>query len=71
MLNEGPAPVTAYESGPETVPLGREMGRDPGKDLRRDAVYGDEGVPPLPDSYQRGQGIPVEPANLTEGEAIE
>ena len=41
--------MTAYESGAETVVLGREMGGDEGEDIQREAVYGNEGVHPLAD----------------------
>ena len=47
------------------------MGGDEGKDLQRNAVYVDEGIPPLADGRQRGRGIPVELTNLIKGEAIE
>ena len=57
--------------GPETVRLGREMGGDQGKDLQRDAIYANEGVPPLADCRQRGCRTPVEPTNFIEGEAVE
>ena len=42
MLKERSAPMTAYEGGPETILLGREMGGDEGKDFQWDAVYGNE-----------------------------
>ena len=63
--------MTAYKGGPEMVLLGREMGGDLGKDLGRNAIDVNEGVPPLPDSHQCGQSIPVELTSLAEGEAIE
>jgi len=47
------------------------MGGDEGKDLRRDAVYVNEGVPPPADSRRRGRGTLVELRNLVGGEAIE
>ena len=62
--------MTAYESGLETI-LQKEMGGDQGKDVQRDTVYGNEGVPPLPDSRQRSRDILVELRNLIEGETIE
>ena len=71
MLKESSALTTAHEGGLKTVLLGREMGGDEGKDLHRDAVYGNEGIPPLADGRQRGRGIPVELRNPVEGEAIE
>jgi hypothetical protein len=46
--------MTAYKTGAETVPLGREVGGDKGKDVHRDAVYANERVPPLADSRQHG-----------------
>ena len=63
--------MTAYESGPETVFLGREMGGDLRKDLRRNAIDVDERVPPFADIRQRGRGIPVELKNLIGGKAME
>ena len=63
--------MTADKSGLETVLLRREMGGDEGKDLQRDAGYGNERVPPLSDIPRRGQDIPVELRNLIEGEAME
>ena len=60
-------PVTTYESCPEMVLLGREICGDQGKDLHWDAVYVNEGVPLLPDSLQRSQGIPVKLANFIQG----
>jgi hypothetical protein len=71
MLKEGSAPMTTYKTGAETVLLGREMGGDEGKDIQRDAVYMNEGVPPLADSRQRGRGILVELRNLIDGETTE
>ena len=71
MLKEYSAPTTAYESDPEPVRLGREMGGNQGKNLQRDAVYGNEGVPPLADGRQNGRDIPVKLRNLVEREAIE
>ena len=71
MFKERSAPMTAYESGPEPVRLGREMGGDQGKNLQRDAIYGNEGIPPLADGRQRDRDIPVKLRNLVEREAIE
>jgi hypothetical protein len=68
-VKEGSTPVTAYKTGAETVPMG-EMGGDEGKDIHRDAVYANEGVPPLVDSRQRGRGILGEFGNLVEGETV-
>ena len=45
--------MTAHGNGPESVLLGRKTGRDEGKDVQREAVDGDEGVPPLADVCQR------------------
>ena len=39
--------MATHRSGMETVLLGGEVGRDEGKDIRRDAVDGDERVLPL------------------------
>ena len=71
MSNEGSAPMTAYESGSETILLRREMGGDEGKDVQRNTVYGSERVLPLADSHQRGRDILVELRNLIGGEATE
>ena len=49
MFKESPAPMSTYERGVEPVFLGREEGRDDGKDIQRDAVDGREGV--LPPAY--------------------
>ena len=62
--------MTAYESRPETVLLGFEMGGDERKDLRRDAVYANEGVPLPTDGHQCACYTPVEATNLIEGETI-
>ena len=64
MFKERSAPTTAHESGPEPVRLEREVGGDQGKSLQRDAIYGNEGVPPLADGRQRGRDIPVELRDL-------
>jgi len=71
MLKEGSAPMTAYTTGAESVPLRIEMGGNEGKDIQRYAVDGDEGVTPLADSCQRGRSIPVESGNAVGGEAVE
>ena len=60
--------MTAHKSSPETILLGREMGGDKGKDLRRDAVRANGGVPPLADGQQRGRCFQAESTNLIEGE---
>ena len=41
--------MAAYEGGIEAIRHAREMGGDQGKDVQREAVYGNEGVPPLAD----------------------
>ena len=71
MFKECSAPMAAYEGGSEPVRLGGEMGGDEGKNLQRDAIYGNERVPPLADGCQRGRDIPVKLINLVEREAIE
>ena len=38
MMKENPAPVAAYETGAEAVAVGREMGRDEGQYIQRDAI---------------------------------
>jgi len=53
MLKEGPAPMTAYMTGVETVRLGIEVGGDEGKDIQRNAVDVNERVPPFADACQR------------------
>ena len=71
MLKEGPAPMTAYVTGVETVRLGIEVGGDEGKDVQRNAVDMNERVPPLADVCQRGGSIPVELGDVVKGEAAE
>ena len=40
MLNKRSAPMTAHESGPETITQRSEMQRDEAKDIQREAVDG-------------------------------
>ena len=61
--------MTAYEGGPETVLLRREMGGNEGKDVQRNTVYGSERVLPLVDTRQRRRCIPAKLRNLVESEA--
>ena len=61
--------MTTYKTGVETVLLGGEMGGDEGKDVQRDAIYANEGVPPLADIRRRGRGTLVKLRNIVEGEA--
>ena len=63
--------MATYKTGAETVPLGREMDGDKGKDIDWDAVYGNEGVPPFADSCQRCGGISGELRNVIKGEPVE
>jgi len=71
MLKEGPTPMTAYVTGIETVRrLEMEVGGDEGKDVQRNAVDADEGVPPLADVCQRDRDIPVELGDFVKGEAV-
>jgi len=70
MLKEGPTPVTAHKAGTEAVVLGREMGRDEGKDIQRNTVYANERVPPLAEIRQCGREVPVELRNVIKGEAV-
>ena len=63
--------MAAYRTGPKTILLGIEMGGDEGKDIQRNAVYAKEGVPPLPDSCQRGRDVLVQLRNIIESEAVE
>jgi len=62
--------MATHESCAESVPLRGEMSGDQGEDIRREAVYGNEGVNPLVDGRQCGQGIPFEFQNLIQGEPI-
>ena len=62
--------MTAYESGVEEVLLGREMGGDERNNIQRDAIDGDERVPPLADIRQRRRNISVELRNIVEGETV-
>ena len=48
-----------------------EIGGDEGKDIQRNAVYAKEGVPPLPNSCQRGRDVLVQLRNIVESEAVE
>ena len=50
MLEEGPAPMTAHETGAETILVGSEVGGNEGKDIQRDAVDWNERVLPFADS---------------------
>ena len=54
MLKEGSAPMTADESGAESVLLGRQVGGDEGKNVQWDAVDGSKRVLPFAYGYQRG-----------------
>ena len=63
--------MTAYITGTELVRLGVKMGGDEGKDIQRNAVDVNEGVPPLADVCQRSRNIPIELRNIVEGEAVE
>jgi len=47
------------------------VGGDEGKDIRRETIDVNEGVPPLADVRQRGRDVPVELRNVVEGEAVE
>jgi len=47
------------------------MGGDEGKYIQRDAVYANEGVPPLADIRRRSRGALVKLRNGVEGEAAE
>jgi len=71
MLEEGPAPMTAYVTGVETVRLGMEVGGDEGEDVQRNTVDVNEGVPPLADARQCGRDIPAELGDVCGGEAVE
>ena len=71
MLKENPAPMTAYITGVETERLDTEVGGDKGKDVHRNAVDVNEGVPPLADVCQRSRNIPIELRNVVKGEAVE
>ena len=46
-MKECSAPMATDGSGLETVPLGREEGGYERKDVQRNTVDGNEGVPPL------------------------
>jgi hypothetical protein len=63
--------MTAHESGPETVLLGREMGGDEGKDIQRDAVDGSEGVHPSTDNDKCGRNVAFESRNRVQAKATE
>ena len=61
--------MAAYKTGTETVALGREMGGYEGEDIPRDAVNGNERVPPFANIHQRRRGIFVKSRDLVKGEA--
>ena len=69
MLEEGSAPMTAHESGAETVLLRREVGGDEGKDIQRDTVDGCEGVLQFADGYRCIRDIPFGLRNGVHGKA--
>jgi hypothetical protein len=71
MLKEDAAPMTAHESGLETVLLGREMGGDEREDIQRNAVDGSEGVPPFTDDYKCGRNVAFESRYRVQVEATE
>ena len=71
MLKEDSTPVAADKSGAESVPLGREVGGDKGKNVEWDAVDGSKRVLPFAYGYQRGRGVPVELRNGIQCEAAE
>ena len=71
MLEEGSAPVTAYETCAETITLGRKVGRDDGKNVQWDAVYANERISPFADIRQHGQDFMVELGNVVGGGAVE
>ena len=67
MPEEGPAPMTAYVTGAETVRLRMEVGGDEGKDVQRDAVDVNERVPPLANICQRSRNVPAELGDVVGG----
>ena len=67
MLKESPAPITAHITGIETIRLGMKVGGDERKDIQRNAVDADEGVPPLADVCQRSRDVAVELRNVVKG----
>jgi hypothetical protein len=69
MLKEDPTPMATHESGPETVPLGGEMGVDEGKDIQRNAINGSEGVHPFTDNYKCGRNVAFESRDRFQVEA--
>lgn len=71
MPKEGPAPVTAYMGGLQTVLDIRKVVGDEGNDIQRNAIDLNEGVPPLADICRRNGNIPVKLRNIVEGEAVE
>jgi len=67
MLKESPAPMAAYMTDAEKVRLGMKVGGDERKDIQRNAVDADEGVPPLADVCQRSRNVAVELRNVVKG----
>jgi len=71
MLKESSAPMTAYIAGTETIRLGMKIGGDERKDIQRNTVDADEGVPPLADVCQRSRNVTVELRNVVKDKAME
>lgn len=71
MFKEDPAPMTAHESGAETIFLKMEVGGDEGKDIQWDTVDGSKGVLPFTDGPECGRNIPLKLRDRVQGEAME
>ena len=63
--------MKANEASAETVALVKEIGRDEGKDVLREAVDGNKRVSPLANNRQDGGNILVQLRNLVEAIATE
>ena len=70
MLSEISTPVTTNGTCVNEVRPEGEVGRDNGKNFLREAVDGDERVPPLADVCQRDRSVLIELRDHIEGEPV-
>ena len=63
--------MKANKAGAETIAVGREMGRDEGKYILREAVDGNERVSPFADSRRDGCNILIQLRKPVEAIAAE
>jgi hypothetical protein len=62
--------MTAHEACPNYVHLAGEVARDEGENFLREAIDGDERVPPLAYRRQSGRSLSVNSGDRTKGEAV-